>query len=126
MTMNDDKPMDLLPELAVQRALLAQYIERVSSGHVIVKKDFENISNLADDVVKTTATIAKVRNETALTIAEIKFIQNGMLRLMEKYVPDTERRRNFIEELRGLLPDGNDANGEEALSVGAKAASRIA
>lgn len=119
----EEKPLDLLPELQVQRTLLAQYIERVSNKASPGINDLKNISDLVDDVVRTAATIAKVRNETALTIAEIKFIQDGMMRLMEKYVPNPDARRNFIGELRSLIPGRSDAGEEEVetLPAGAEA-----
>lgn len=107
----EDKPLDLLPELAIQRAVLSQHIETVSQKSNKPSIDeLKSISVLAEDVVRTAATIAKVRNDTALTVAEIKFIQLGMMRLIEKYVPDPNRRRNFVEELRGLVPGGDAAS----------------
>ncbi len=121
-------PLDLLPELAVQRAVLAQHIEKVSFKGTATLAELKSISMLTDDVVRTAATIAKVRNDTALTTAEIKFIQMGMMRLIEKYVADPNRRRNFIEELRGLVPGSNDAPGNQpaAVPVFAEAASNTA
>jgi hypothetical protein len=108
----EEKPFDLLPELAVQRAVLSQHIEAISQKSNKPSIDeLKSISVLAEDVVRTAATIAKVRNDTAMTVAEIKFIQAGMMRLIEKYVPDPNRRRNFIEELRGLVPGRDDASG---------------
>jgi hypothetical protein len=58
-------------------------------------------------------------------VAEIKFVQIGMMRLIEKYVTDTNKRRNFIEELRGLIPGGDDARDDEpeAISLPSEAAS---
>jgi hypothetical protein len=111
-------PLDLLPELSVQRALLSQHIETISQKTNKPSIDeLKSISMLAEDVVRTAATIAKVRNDTALTIAEIRFIQNGMMRLIEKYVTDPNRRRNFIEELRGLVPGSDDAASEQPAAV---------
>jgi histone H3/H4 len=113
----EDKPLDLLPELAVQRAVLASYIEKVSNKIKVEIGDFKAVSSLAEDVVRTAATIAKVRNDTALTIAEIKFIQIGMMRLLEKYVTDPNRRRDFIAELRALVPGRDDAGADEPAGV---------
>lgn len=120
-------PLDLLPELAVQRAVLAQQIDNVSGSRMTLD-ELKSISFLAEDVVRTAAAIAKVRNDTALTAAEIKFIQLGMMRLIEKYVTDPNRRRNFIEELRGLVPGGDDAGGDKpaAIPVLAETTSRSA
>jgi hypothetical protein len=114
----EKSPLDLLPELAVQRALLSQHIETVSQKtNTPSIKELKSIGVLAEDVVRTAATIARVRNDTALTIAEIKFIQLGMMRLAEKYVPNPDQRRNFIEELRGLVPGGHDAPSNEPAAV---------
>jgi len=108
----DTSPLDLLPELAAQRALLSNFIETVSEQATVKKADLETISMLANDVVRTTATIVKARNDTALTLAEVKFIQAGMIRLMEKYVPDPDQRRAFVAEIRALIPGGDeDADG---------------
>jgi hypothetical protein len=119
---SDSNPLDLLPELAVQRTLLSQYIGKVSDRTNVKAADVERISELASDVVRTATMIAKVRNDTALTIAEIRFIQEGILRLLEKYVPDPDQRRSFVSELRGLIPARTDAedNRPEFIPAGAE------
>jgi len=113
----DTTPLDLLPELAVQRALLAQHIDRVSQKVKPSLGDLKSISQMAEDVVRTAATIAKVRNDNALTIAEVKFIQVGMIRLIEKYVPDPNRQRDFIYELRALVPGRADPSADQSEGV---------
>lgn len=108
----DDNPLDLLPELATQRALLSSYIENVSQKQTVKKADLETISMLSGDVVRTATAIVKARNDTAVTLAEVKFIQAGMIRLMEKYVPNPDDRRAFIADLRRLIPGRNDADSD--------------
>lgn len=116
----DGKPLDLLPELYVQRALLSQYIETVTKKKTPGIVDLKRISMLVEDVVKTAATIAKVRNDTALTIAEVRFFQSSVTRLLEKYVPDPDKRRNFISELYTLIPgrDGTEGRQDEESAIG--------
>lgn len=121
----DDKPLDLLPELAVQRSLLADYIESVSGKKVITAGAIGNLSSLVNDVVKTATMIAKVRNDEALTLAELKFIKQGMMMLMEKYVPDADRRRNYIAELVALIPDRTSTEESELASLPAGAGEAI-
>ena len=118
---SDQKPLDLLPELAIQRALLADYAESVSGKRVITAAAAKNLSDLVNDVVKTATTITKVRTDTAFTIAEFKFIQKGMALILEKYVPDPDRRRNFIEDLSALIPEryANEADEPAELPAGA-------
>ena len=109
----DGNPLDLLPELAVSRALLAQYIETLSNKRRVTKADVQNVSMLANDVVRTASQITKLRNDTAMTFTEIKFIQAGMIRLLEKYVTDPDQRRSFVAELRQLVPGPDDAADSE-------------
>lgn len=120
----DSNPLDLLPELAVSRALLAQYIETLSAKRRVTGYDLQNVSMLANDVVRTAVQITKLRNDTALTLTEIKFIQAGMLRLLEKYVTDPDQRRSFIHELRQLVPgpDGTEDREHADIPVSAAAA----
>jgi len=113
----EQAPLDLLPELRIQRAMLAERIDQVSSNRNPKPDELKSITLLADAVVRTAATIAKVRNDTALTIAEVKFIQIGMIRLIEKYVPDTNRQRDFIRELRALVPGRADASADQSEGV---------
>jgi len=113
----DPSPLDLSDELHLQRAVLGQYIEDSSNKKKLRVGELFNLSMLAKDVVKTGATISKLRNDQALTIAEIKFIQKGMNLLMEKYVPDPDKRRNFIEELRRLLPGADAASEDRAAEL---------
>lgn len=115
----DAKPLDLLPELAVQRTMLSYAIEQADSKPKPKTEDLKVISSLTEDVVRTAATITKVRNDTALTVAEIRYIQNGMMRLLEKYVTDPNRRRDFIAELSALVPGGHDDSAEPAENLSA-------
>lgn len=125
----DEKPLDLLPELAIQRTMLAGFVEKISAKRrSLTARDAKSVSELATDVVRTAAQIAKVRNEEALTVAELRFIKQGMMMLLEKYVPDPDRQRNFIAELGALLPERSAAEAAEPaeLPAGAGAASEAA
>lgn len=102
-------PLDLVPELQVQRAMLAEYIEQISSEPEITLDEIKGALTLAGDVVRTGALIAKARNEGALTRTEILFILAGMRSILEKYVPDPEQRHAFIDELRALVPGWSGA-----------------
>ena len=108
----DANPLDMLPDLHVQRTLLETYLDEIGNRKKIKLNELINASNLAQDAVKSAATITQARQKQALTLAEIKFIQKGMMMLMEKYVPDPNQRRNFIEELYTLVPetDGTEAD----------------
>jgi hypothetical protein len=113
----DKTPLDLLAELKIQRAMLAERIDQVSAQPTPKADDLKSVTFLADAVVRTAATIAKTRNDTALTIAEVKFLQVGMMRLIEKYVTDPNRQRDFVNELRTLVSGRADVSRDEPESV---------
>lgn len=103
----DKQPLDMIADLNVQRALLAEYIEKVSEKPTL--NGLFNASVIAQGAVKSGALIAQTRQKQAFTAAEVKFLQKRMSLLMEKYVPDPEQRRSFIEELLEIIPETDDA-----------------
>jgi hypothetical protein len=108
----DETPLDLLPDLKAQRVITEQYFDQISNRKKLKLSELINASNLAQDVVRSGAMIIKSRNDQALTIAEIRFFQMGIMRLLDKYVTDPNQRRDFIAELNALIPEkhaGEDA-----------------
>lgn len=118
----DNQPLDAVADLNVQRAMLEEYIAQANKRKKIKMTDLMNAADMAKDAVKSAAIIAQTRQKQALTLAEIKFIQKGMMMLMEKYVPDPDQRRNFIEELYTLIPetDGAEESESAVLPAGAE------
>ena len=100
----DPYPLDLLPELAVQRTLLNDYVGRFEAGMILTGKDLRIISDLTNDVVGTAAKIINARNQTALTVAEVKYLQMGIMALLNEFIPDTNQRRTFISRLITIIP----------------------
>lgn len=104
IAIQDQVPLDLLPELAVQRTLLKDYIARFGDGVAITGKDLHILSMLTNDVVSTATKIVKARNDTALTVAEVKYLQIGIATLLDEFIPDTDQRRAFIARLIEFIP----------------------
>jgi hypothetical protein len=121
-SVKDEQPMDLQGELAVLRALNEHMIEMASSRAKIRVGDLANIATLTSAVINAATKIAKMRNDEAMTLAEVRFVQTRMIQIMEKYVPDPNRRRAFVEELRGLLPGRNDASEDRPAELSVTAA----
>lgn len=117
----DTQPMDLLPELYAQRAVFETYLDEVGNRQKLKLNELLNAAALAQDVVRTGTMITKIRSDQALTIAEIKFFQKSITLLLEKYVPDPDNRRNFIEELSALIPGGDQTAEDEAAVLPARA-----
>lgn len=101
--LEDTSPLDLLPELAVQRTLLADYIGRFETITPSAK-DLRIIGDLANDVVNTASKIITARNQTALTVAEVRYLQMGIINLLDEYLPNPDDRRAFVTRLLGIIP----------------------
>lgn len=92
--------LDLADELATQRALFSEYLERFK----ITKPDLTSINLMMSwltDISKTVERIIKIQNETALTATEIKFLQVRIVDLVMKYIPETQHQEAFVNELFG-------------------------
>jgi hypothetical protein len=117
----DATPLDAISDLNVQRTMLATYIETAGAKKTVRLSDLVNAADMAKDAVKSAAIIAQTRQKDALTLAELKFLQKGMMILMEKYVPDPNNRRNFIADLYALIPQTDGAETDEPAELPAGA-----
>lgn len=95
-------PLDLTHELAVTRALLADFLSRFVTGTNLDAISISIASDLVDRINKTVATISKIKNDTALTGAEVTFLAAGIVALLDRYVDDPTKREAFKQELFSL------------------------
>jgi len=110
--LTDEQPLDLLPELAMQRAMLTRYVEIVGGRKRVSMAQLTTIVAMSETIVKTAVRIIEARNKTALTGAEVTFILSGMRQVLEKYVPDPDQQRAFIDDLRQFVPGFVETPGE--------------
>jgi hypothetical protein len=103
-TVNDENPLDLLPELHMQRALFAEYVGRFKPGVPLGIGDIDYMMGWSAEIGKSVERIVKLRNDTALTQAEVRFIAMRVIELLGKYVADPNERQSFISELLEGLP----------------------
>lgn len=71
-------PLDLTHELALTRALLAEFISRFETTPLDAIS-ISIMSDLVDRINKTVANISKIKNDTALTGAEVTFLAMSMI-----------------------------------------------
>ena len=100
----DEHPLDLLPELEVQRTLFAEYLSRLSEGYRLSAMDISALMGWSAEIGRTVERITKMKNETALTQAEVKFIAMRVVELLGKYIAEPDRRTAFISELFAGIP----------------------
>ena len=109
----EQNPLDMVTDLQVQRTMLEEYLDQIGNRRKLKLNELINASSLAQDAVKSAAIIAQTHQKQALTLVEIRFFQQGMIKLLEKYVPNPDDRRNFIAELNALIPDPNGTDESE-------------
>lgn len=97
--------LDLLPELVLTRALLADYMERLKTNESQTKLlpgEFETIRTLTDQIRKLSDSISKQRNDTALTAVEITYLVTRIPEVVVRFIDEPEKQRAFITELFGI------------------------
>ncbi len=79
------------------------------------------LNEITNGIVNLVTKVIAARNQTALTKAELIWLQGRMVELIDEYIPDVERRRSFIAKLRELLPgqpgggEGGEGDGRDRL-----------
>lgn len=93
----DHDPVDIVDELQLQRALLLDFISDKSSFSAA---DRELLMRWAEQISRTAERLVRMRNDTAMTAAELKLIAARLADTVARYMPDDEdRQRAFLAEL---------------------------
>lgn len=104
--------LDVIPELQVSQAVFSVNLERfekmLDAGELEKKKDLLEyvgfIQTEARSIVATVKDIIQMRNESAITKAELVYLRDGLKRAIEKHIPDVDKQRAFLADLREFLP----------------------
>ncbi len=102
----DADPLALVEELALTRALLAEFLSRFEG----VNLDLFSITAMSDLVLsigKTVERISKIKNDTALTAAEITYLAARCAEIVTRYIHDPIQQEAFISELFGDVQGAN-------------------
>lgn len=101
-------PLDLTSELALSRALLAQFLSQFESTPLdaISISIFNDVIN---NVRRTVESITSIKNNAKLTAAEVQYLQIRAVDVALKYFPnDKQKQTAFISDLFGYDPDSGD------------------
>lgn len=97
-----DDPLSLIDELATQRALLADYMERFQTlGKSMPADEIFRLMSWIGDIGVMVDRMVKIRNSTALTAAEVAYLVARIPEVVTKYIDDPDKQRAFIAELFG-------------------------
>ncbi|PSQ96955.1 MAG: hypothetical protein BRD55_04770 [Bacteroidetes bacterium SW_9_63_38] len=94
----EDDPASLWEEVALLRALLQEWLSELET----VDEDTVGVVlDLQDSIRRTLNTINKIQTRTALTQAEVEYLQARMADVLKTHVPK-DRRADAIEDLKAL------------------------
>lgn len=99
----DENPLDLLPELEAQRMLFADYLGRFQHGGSPTQFDISAMQSWLNDIGRQVERIVRMKNETALTQAEVQFLMARVMELIGKYV-DPDKQPAFVAEFAASIP----------------------
>lgn len=99
----DPEPANLMSELALMRALLQDYLDRFPDGINLTVKSIGHVYSMVDDISKLVERINRILTQTALTMAEVQYLQARLADLVVKYISDDEQRSAFWDEYRASI-----------------------
>ena len=94
----DANPSEMWEELALLRAVLQEWL---SDMDTVTKDNVSVLLDLQNSIRRTLDSIDKIQTRTALTAAEVEYLQARIADLFKTYVPP-ERRGNALDELQQL------------------------
>ena len=99
----DPNPGSLMDELALQRAMLQDFIERLYDDIKVDVTMRKHVFDMVDSISKVVERISRIINQTALTQADIQLLQAVLPDLLLRYIDDPEKRLAFMVELRQTI-----------------------
>lgn len=107
--LSDPAPANLMPELAIQRALLEEFLEKVTEGPVSAKTT-DHIFAMTEAISRLVERITRMLNQTAITQMDIHYLQVILTNLIMKYIDEPTKREQFMAELRDAFGSNHRAN----------------
>ena len=101
--LEDENPGNLMSELALQRAMLQDFLERLGTEipiNVVMRK---HVFDMVESISKVIERVTRILNQSALTIAEVKLLEMTILDLLLRYIDDPQKRLSFMGEFRRLV-----------------------
>ena len=100
----DENPAEQWDELALLRALLQEWLDNLDA---LDEDTISVILDLQKEIRRTLDTINKIQTRTALTQAEVEYLQARMADVLKTHVP-RERLSDAIDDLKRLTSPSNE------------------
>jgi len=107
--LGDANLRDLSCEIAVERALFAEYLSRFQDGVNLTANDISRLMDWASGIARTVERVVRMENQSALTGREVQLLEVTIIRLLAEFLDEPERAlfaSRLSEALgsQGLLP----------------------
>jgi len=116
--LDDPAPANLMGELAVQRAFLQSFLDKLTNQPIDAKTT-NHVFDMTEAISRLVERITRMLNQTAVTQMEITFLQATITNLIVKYIDDPNKRLEFVAELRSAF--GSDRQSSRAPAITASA-----
>jgi hypothetical protein len=101
----DADPFDLTEELALSRGLLEDFLSKIE--YPMTDAHRGTAMMLVDRIGKTVERINRIKNDSALTAAEITYLAARAADVVARYIVDPAKQKAFIQDLFGGLAGAN-------------------
>ncbi len=98
--LNDPRPGDLQAELALMRTLLQNFVDRFPDEISLDLKSIHAMYDMIEAIGRMVERISKILNQTALTQADLRYLQIVLTDLITRFIDEPDKRIEFISELR--------------------------
>ncbi len=105
--LEDPNPGNLMSELALQRAMLQDFVERLGDTVLIDVIMRKHVFEMIESISKVVERISRILNSTAITAAELQLLQMALPDLLLRYIDEPKKRLAFMGELRQLIGSAN-------------------
>jgi hypothetical protein len=109
--LSDPTPGDLSEELALTRALLQDYLDRVLQDDELSAENISVCQSLLRDIRVIVDTMNRIYERSSLTAAEVQYLTARIADLAVKFVPDDMKRAAFFVELEAAVGGGPERLG---------------
>ncbi|KKM87327.1 hypothetical protein LCGC14_1269970 [marine sediment metagenome] len=114
--LEDPQPGNLMSELALQRAMLQDFVERLGDTVLIDVIMRKHVFDMIESISKVVERISRILNSTAITAAELQLLQMALPDLLLRYIDEPEKRLAFMGELRQLIGTPSQAHRSQITS----------
>jgi hypothetical protein len=109
--LSDPTPGDLSQELALTRALLQDYLDRLPQERELSTGEISVCQSLLREIRTIVDTMNRIYERSSLTAAEVQYLKARIADLAVKYVPDDMKRAAFFVELEAAVGGGTVRGG---------------